>query len=56
MDVFEKVKQIVVDSLDIDDPDTVTADASFRDTLEVVVHFRRPPRSTIAPLIFVMAE
>ena len=34
MDVFERVKQIVVDSLDIDDPDTVTADASFRDTLE----------------------
>ena len=34
MDVFEKVKRIVIDSLDIDDPDTVTADASFRDTLE----------------------
>jgi acyl carrier protein len=33
MDVFEKVKAIIVDLLEVE-PDQVTPDASFRDTLE----------------------
>jgi acyl carrier protein len=33
VDVLEKVKSIVVELLEVD-PDTVTADASFKDTLE----------------------
>jgi len=33
MDVFEQVKEIVVDLLEVD-PDEVTPEASFRDNLE----------------------
>jgi acyl carrier protein len=33
MDVFEKVKEIIVDLLEVE-PDQVTLEASFRDTLE----------------------
>ena len=33
MDVYEKVKEIIVELLEVD-PDTVTPEASFRDTLE----------------------
>jgi acyl carrier protein len=33
MDVYEKVKAIIVDLLEVE-PDQVTPDASFRDTLE----------------------
>ena len=33
MDVFEKVKAIIVDLLEVE-PDQVTPDASFRDALE----------------------
>ena len=33
MDVYEKVKEIIVDLLEVE-PDQVTPEASFRDTLE----------------------
>jgi acyl carrier protein len=33
MDVYERVKEIVVELLEVD-PETVTAEASFRETLE----------------------
>ena len=33
MDVYEKVKEIIVELLEVD-PETVTREASFRDTLE----------------------
>ena len=33
MDIYEKVKAIIVDLLEVE-PDQVTPDASFRDTLE----------------------
>jgi acyl carrier protein len=33
MDVYEKIKEIIVELLEVD-PDLVTPEASFRDTLE----------------------
>jgi acyl carrier protein len=33
IDIFAKVKAIVVDQLEIEDPDTVTAEAKFADDL-----------------------
>lgn len=32
-DIFEKVKAIVADQLEIEDPDTITADSSFANDL-----------------------